>query len=444
MALLVNLKNKFLIGHERTIKAKKNILALTILNGLNVLVNLAIIPLTLGLLDEYKFGVWITLFNVLSWISIFDIGIGNGLRNKYTECIAQNNISDAKKYVSTAYFLVTGISFILMGIFLIPWLLINWSFIFNVSNSLSLELFYLVGITFFATCVQFVLKLITILLVANHEPYISTLINLISNVIIYLTLLYFNKILNGSLVQVGVIFVSIPLVVYSLFSFGLFKNRFKLTAPSIKFFDKRKVKSLFSLGIQFFIIQIAVIVIFSTDSMIITHVLTPKDVTSYNIVFRYFGIVTMAAGIIMTPFWSSYTDAASKNDYKWIKSVINKQIKAMIYVFIILLALILLSRWIIPIWLQKTISLSPILVIGMAGFVMISIWNNIFSFLLNGLSITKVQTYTSIIGILVNIPLSYFLAKVLGNGGVIIGTVISLSFFAIFGPRNAIKYLKSK
>lgn len=444
MAFLETLKNKFLLGHERTIKAKKNILALTVLNGLNILVSLATIPLTLSLLDEYKFGVWITLFNVLSWVSIFDIGIGNGLRNKYTECIAQNNMSEAKQYVSTAYFLVTGISFVLMGLFLIPWLLVDWNIVFNVPKSLSLELFNLIGISFFATCFQFVLKLITILLVANHKPYISTLINLISNVIIYIFLFcFFNKI-KDSLVQIGVIFFSIPLVVYSLFSFGLFQNQFKQTAPSVKFFDKKKVRSLFSLGIQFFVIQIAVIVIFSTDSMIITHVLTPKDVTSYNIAFRYFSIVTMAAGIIMTPFWSAYTDAAAKNDYKWIKSVITKQIKAMIYVVIILVALILLSRWIIPIWLQKNISLSPILVIGMAGFALISIWNNIFSFLLNGLSITKVQTYTSIIGIIVNIPLSYFLAKALGNGGVILGTVISLSFFAIFGPRNAINYLKSK
>ncbi|SFO74243.1 hypothetical protein SAMN04488519_11313 [Algoriphagus ornithinivorans] len=85
-------------------QSKKNILALFFIKGYSIAVSLALIPLTLKLLNEFQYGIWITLFNVLSWISIFDIGIGNGLRNKFTEALAKNKIEEAGKYVSTAYF----------------------------------------------------------------------------------------------------------------------------------------------------------------------------------------------------------------------------------------------------------------------------------------------------------------------------------------------------
>lgn len=444
MAILSTFKAKFLGGHERTVRAKKNIFALLVLKGYSVAISLALIPLTLKLLDEYQYGVWITIFNVLSWISIFDIGIGNGLRNRFSEALAIGNFKEAKAYVSTAYFLMMGISILLIVLFLIPWFLVEWTIVFNVPEYLGQDLFFLVGVAFFLTSMQFTIKLIGTLLTASHQPSISALIGTISNTLIFLAFLFLKPLATDSLFVVGLVYTGIPLLVFLVASFYFFTHQFSEFSPSIKFFNKGKVESLFSLGSQFFIIQIAVVVIFSTDSLIITHTLSPKEVTSYNIVLRYFGIVTMTAGILMTPFWSAYTEAASKNDFNWIKLTLKKQLKLMLYVFLLVLVLLLSSKWLIPLWLQEKMVLSPLLLIGMAGFAIISVWNNIFSYLLNGLSLTRVQTYTSVIGTIINIPLSIYFAKNFGNGGVVLATIISLSFFAIFGSRQAFSYLKFK
>lgn len=438
------IKEKLFGGHERSVRAKKNIIALVVLKGYSLVISLALIPLTLKLLDDYKYGVWITLFNVLSWISIFDIGIGNGLRNKFTAAIAVKDIKEAKAYVSTAYFLMLSISILLIFLFLIPWYLVDWARVFNIPDHQSKDLLYLIGITFILTSVQFTIKLIGILLTANHQPSKAALIGSISNTLIFLTLFFLKPIATDSLFVIGFVYTGVPLIVFAIASLYFFRRQFNYVSPNIKFFEIKKVQSLFSLGSQFFIIQIAVVIIFSTDSMIITHTLSPKEVTPYNIVLRYFGTVTMAAGVFMTPFWSAYTEAAAKNDFFWIKSILKKQLKAMLYVLLIVLALLFSARWLIPFWIQENIYLSTLLLIGMAGFVFISVWNNIFSFLLNGLSITRVQIYSSVIGTIVNIPLSIYFAKIWGNGGVILATIISLSFFALFGSREAFAYLKSR
>ena len=47
-----------------------------------------------------------------------------------------------------------------------------------------------------------------------------------------------------------------------------------------------------NIGLDFFIIQIASIILFSTDNFIITQLFGPEQVTPYNIALKYFTIIT--------------------------------------------------------------------------------------------------------------------------------------------------------
>ena len=440
--LIQKTKNFINNGHERSVKTKKNIIVLFALKGYSVAINLALIPLTLLLLDDYKYGVWITLFNMLSWISIFDIGIGNGVRNKFAESMANRNFGDAREYVSTGYILLAIISVGLVTLFIFPWIVINWAIVFNVNLALKNELTYLVGIVFLLTCIQFALKLIGTILTADHKPAMAGLLTAISNTIILIVFFFGKQILNGNLFLIGALYSLLPVIVIFLTSIILFNGKYKYIKPSIRFYNQKKVKDLFGLGMRFFVIQIAVLIIFQTDSLIIAHTLSPNEVTSYNIVFRYFGVITMLTGIILTPLWSAYTDAFALKDYSWIKKIIKKQLFLLIGVVLVVVILFFSANKLIPIWLQRPIFLNSTLLLGMAIFTIISVWNNIFSFLLNGLSRTKIQIITSIVGMIINIPISIYLAKILGNGGVIIGSIISLSFFAILGAYETYRIFK--
>lgn len=446
MAVLDHIKSKLFSGHERSVRAKKNILALAGLKGYSVAVSLALIPLTLKLLDEYQYGVWITLFNVLSWISIFDIGIGNGLRNKFAEAMAKNRIEEAREYVSTAYFLMFGISISLILIFIIPWIIVDWIKVFNVPSEFGNDIFFLVGITFLLTSFQFCLKLIDTLLTANHKPAWSALMGTISNTLILLLLWLGKDMVNDSLFAVGFIYTGVPLLVFLLSSLYFFSNQFKSVSPKISFFRKSKVKSLFSLGMQFFIIQIAVVVIFSTDSMIITHMLSPKEVTPYSIVFRYFSVVTMAAGIIMTPLWSAYTEAAAKGDLQWIRNILKKQLILFSFLVVVVFILYMFGRPLIKLWLKNDIVFSNHLFMGMALYTILSLWNNIFSFFLGGLSLVRLGTFLTTITALLNIPLSIYFIKVFDNdvGGVIYATAVCIGITAIVSPIQTWYFLFAK
>ena len=441
MAFCKSIIKKIFSGHERTIKAKKNALYLIFFKGWATLVSFLLIPITLRLLDDTKYGVWITLFNMLSWISIFDIGLGNGLRNKFTECMTLNKIKDAKEYVSTAYIAMSFISFLLIFLFFIPWYIIDWSTVFNISDSLNQELTFLIGIAFSLTSLQFTLKIIGSLLTAIHKPALSAIIVAVSNSIVLVLFLSFANFYQDELAFIGFTYTFVPLFVFLIASVVVFNSILKNVKPSIKSFKKQKVKDLFSLGLKFFFIQIAVIVLFSTDSIIITQILSPAEVTSYNIILRYFSVITFFTGILLTPLWSAYTEAVTKKDLRWIKKVLKDQMVMVAIIGVIIISLYFSSDFVLRIWLNRHVKVSSSLLIGMALFTFVSVWNNIFSFVLNGMSKTKVQIWTSIIAAIINIPLSIKLGNYFGNGGVIFGTVICMSLFAFFGAKQVFNIL---
>ena len=62
-------------------------------------------------------------------------------------------------------------------------------------------------------------------------------------------------------------------------------------------------------------------VLFSTDNFIISKLFGPEEVVPYNIAFKYFSIITMVYSILLTPYWSSFTEAYTKNDFVWIKKI---------------------------------------------------------------------------------------------------------------------------
>ena len=101
-------------GHQRSVKAKKNILAVFFLKGISVVISFLFVPLAIKFLGTEKYGIWLTVSSVIAWINIFDFGLGNGLRNKLVEAITLKKNHLAKTYVSTSYVMVFLLSVVRM------------------------------------------------------------------------------------------------------------------------------------------------------------------------------------------------------------------------------------------------------------------------------------------------------------------------------------------
>ena len=61
-------------------KVFKNSALSVLYKGIGMVLSLISAPLILNCLGEEKYGVWVSLLSIVSWIYYLDLGIGNGLR----------------------------------------------------------------------------------------------------------------------------------------------------------------------------------------------------------------------------------------------------------------------------------------------------------------------------------------------------------------------------
>ncbi len=437
--MLSSIKLFFAKGAERTQQIKKNIIASFILKGGNIVISFILIPLTINYVNPTQYGIWITLGSIVNWFSFFDIGFGNGLRNKIAEANALNQPQDANRYISTTYAALTIISVIVFLVFFVANHFINWNLILNISPGILNNLQQIALIFFACFCVQFVTQIINIVLVAFHSPSRVSLISffgqLISLIVIYILTLK----TKGSLQNLVLVLAGVPLIVQFLASLWYYNTDYRDFLPRFRFINFKYAKEILKIGGLFFIIQIGALILYETDNIVITQVFGPRDVTVFNIAYKLFFVVVMVSTIIMNPFWSAFTEAFSKNNFEWIKTTIRKMYYYLAAACLMSLLLFLVSPVIYKIWVGKQIKVPVLLSFTMALQVIGHCWLIINCFFLNGIGKIRLQVYLYIICMIINIPLSIFLCRITGST---IG--VTISNLLIFAYMNIVLYIQSK
>lgn len=447
---VINLKDHLLgilnSGNVRSVKAKKNILASFGIKGISIIIGFIFVPLLIDYLGTFEYGIWITLGSIVGWINYFDIGLGNGLRNKFAEALAKDEKKLAQIYVSTTYAALSMIFGAFFVIFLTINPFLNWSIILNGPEAMQSELSTLAVITIGFFLIRFIFRLIAIIITADQRPAISNAFDPISNVVALVVILVLMKTTPPSLINLGLVLGGAPVLVLIIATLYFFNKDYKAYRPILSMVNMKYFKDLAGLGFQFFIIQITVVVIMSTNNLIITQVVGPEAVTSYSVAYKYFGLISMLFVIITNTYWSAFTEAFVKKDFEWIKRVMRGMIKIWLGIIVVIAIMLVVSNPFYLLWVGDKVKVPFMLSFFTALFVVVYIWYSIFIYFINGTGKIKLQLYTAVTVAIFNIPLSIFLAKTMGMGssGVILGSCISYLPGAILGPIQYYKLVHEK
>lgn len=399
-------------------KAAKNVMVSFGIKGLSMIFSFILVPLTLSYLTQYEYGVWLTISSILVWIDFFDIGLGNGLRNKLTECIALGDWDKGRSYVSTTYFVLSVIGVFVILVFYLASHFIKWDVVLNTIDHPIDRLGETVFIVFILCVVNFVMKIIGTIFTANQEPMMSNLFSCLGQGVSILLIFILKQITPGNLMYVAVCFSVSPILVYLVSYPYAFKRRFPQLSPSVKYIDSRLIKDIAGLGVQFFLIQIVCLILYQSSNIIIAQLFSPSEVTPYNIGYRYMNLATMLFMIIITPLWSAITDANAKQDFVWIKKSISVMMRIWIAFIAFVVVLFFLSSFIIPLWIGDEIVVPKSILVAIGSFVIIDMWNKVLASFANGTSHLKVQIATSVIEGVLFIPLSILMSRYCGVAGV--------------------------
>lgn len=401
------------------------------------------LPVLIYYLGQEKFGIWTTLLSVLSWIVFLDLGIGNSLRNKVAETLINGEETKASQFIGAGYALVGLIALTVWCLLVISSYFINWQNFFNTTAISESSLRNVVQLSISFVLVNLCLGLISSLFSAVQMISITVLGQLFTNLILLGLVLFLSINSTESINNLALVY-GISLVLPNIFMSLFFFKKYPHLSLKINF-QKIYARSLLRVGAQFFIIQLAVLVITTTDRLLIIQFFGPEDVTLYEIVFKLFSVVIIVHGFISAPLWSAYTDAYQNKEIDWIRNMLHKQLLMFIGFLLVIAILMTFASLIIKTWIGENIRIPFQLIIAMGIFVAISIWNNIFAIFINGIGKIHVQFYTALIAMLVNIPVSIYLIRNtdLGISAVIAGACFSLALAAFVLPVQVHRLLRN-
>lgn len=391
------------------------------------------VPIVLNYLGIEKYGIWSTILTILSWISYFDVGIGNGLRNRLTESLNKHD-NESKCLISSTYAFITIIMIMVVIIVSGIAIFLDWEKIFGVCQiNENLTKIILLSVAFVA--VNFILSICKNVLYALQKAAYVSVMELMIQLINLGGILVAKQFMPSSLFIMAFIYGLSMIIVNAITNIVIYSKN-KNLCPNFKYIDTQSGKQITNLGLQFFVIQISALVLFTTDNLIISHLYGAVNVTPYSTVNKLFHVIIGIYSALLSPVWSAVTKAKSKQQYIKIKELVYKLQILMVPFFIGTVALMFVFRPVMAIWLGQELHYSTSLIFFAGMYCLLSNWCNMYANVANGLELMRISMITAVIQAIINIPLSLILAELfsMGSAGVLGGTVLSMGIAAVTLP----------
>ena len=395
---------------------------------LAICVSVISVPLTIGYLGKERYGAWVTIVSVVTFLSITDFGLAGSLTNAIGKAQAGEDHARGQRLVSSALLMLSLIASVILiaAVVLAPRIA---ALLFpNLQSPVArAEIVPAVMIALSIFALNLPLFVSSRVLAAHQESALANVWNIAAsfgNLAALLLVIWF----RGGL----------PWLVFGCFGFGLASNiacavwlfgiHKPWLRPSLASVDLAFVKILFSDGWKFFVIGIGWMVNWQTDNMVIAHFLGAAQVTPYAVTFSLFAIATGLQTLAYPNLWPAYTEAHAQGDYEWIRKTLRSNFKFSFFTATaIVVFLTIFGGEIIRLWAGAAAVPPFSVIVWMALWRLMLSTLLVGSCLLNATGHLKGMTIYGTATAVLNLALSILLAKIYGITGVIAATVIAFA-----------------
>jgi len=394
--------------------------------GAALLISLVSLPLTVRYLGPQRYGIWITISSMVVMLSVMDLGIANSLTNMISRAYARDDRTEAQRYYATAYWISMSISVALGLTALAVWPHVNWGSLFKVTDpglSRQISLCVAIAVTFFLMSLP--LNLVNRVLSGYQQTQITNYFNLLSSFLGLAAIVVVVR-LHGSLVMLMLVY-SATLLTGTIFLnawVNLWDRPWLLPKPSAV--DRTVIRGLLGSGMGFFLLQIAGLIVFNSDNLVISHYLGAADVVPYSVTWKLAGYAAVLQTAIFPSLWPAYAEAYEKGDYAWVRKAFWTGVRVgMGTVSVAIVGLLLVGRPVIRLYLGPAAVPSQILLIAICGWTLMSTGMDLQACFLAAINRVRLQGALSVVAAVLNLWLSIVLVKRIGSLGVVLGTIIS-------------------
>ena len=411
-----------------------------LLKGLSMIITFASVPVILKFVSYEIYGVYLALTSSFALINIMDIGLGDGLRNKFAESRTTGDTEMAKAYVSTTYFTNFVLTTIIVVSYFILEPFVNWNNFLNISTPYN-DLKLVARILIIATAIKFFLQAILNMLKGDQKYITFSVIGFSLNLVsILLVFLLYKLNIEGNLIYLVGAFFVIPNLILLGVNIVYFSKSYAEFSPNFRHIKKTILKSLSSLSLKFFMVNIMGVIALQSINIIVIRYFDPALVVDFNLLFKYYFLVISISFILFNPIWSTFTEAVVKKDLQWTKRLLKRSLQISVMLSLILPFMIIFSNDFISLWSGHLFTSSITLNILFGIWVVLNIVSEPYKMLLKGSGELNSYVVVSVLFTLIQLLISLVLIEVFDFAltAILLGCVLSQSLYLGFF------YVKSK
>lgn len=396
------------------------------------LVNAISVPITVRYLGPEEYGLWVTISMTIAMLVVLDIGIASTLTNLISEAYAHEDRESAGRYFATAFWMTTAVALALGVAGWLLWPHIDFAYLLNLKDpALTTE----VSRATMAAGALFLLGLPAGLaaraLAGYQELHFANLFSAGGNVLA-LGAIVLVVVVHGSLAVLVAAYAGAITLGGVACLVWLCAVRKPWLAPWPRRVELGLTRRIFTSGGQFFVMQLAGLVVFNSDNLVISHYLGAAQVTPYNVTWRLVNYMTAAQVLLFPAMWPAYAEAWTRRDLGWIRGAY-RRLRRFTGLTLAAGAVVLLvfGQSVIRIWA------GPAAVPSRSLLQLMCVWMVIFAVSTNEACLmaatnrVKRQAIASGLSAVANLALTLYWVRTIGLIGVLLGTVVSYLVFVL-------------
>jgi O-antigen/teichoic acid export membrane protein len=408
-------------------------------------ITLVSLPLAVRYLGAERYGVWATITATVVWINLLDLGIANTLTNSISRAYALDDKASAARYFTNALLITGTVAAFVGAAFAALGSRVNWTRLFNVSASVpAAEVRNTVVVAAVLMLIGLPCNLGGKLQAGYQELHRNNYVACVGAVagVMGLALGVALRVSMPTLFVMSIGCLTFASLANLIFIVTWLKP-WLLPRPSL--LDRSVSRELLSSGSSFFFIQVAAVVVFSSDNIVVSHYLGAAEVTPYSVTWRLVGFAAVLQSLIFPALWPAYAEAYAKRDYGWIRRTFSMVMRGTVALNLCCMVLLIaFGRTLIRVWAGPAAVPTFLLLLAMAVWALISGFMSVESCLLAALNRTREQAGLSIVAAAVNLALSIALVRHIGALGVIGGTILSYILVLVIPQTMIVRSLFKK
>ncbi len=410
------------------------------------------VPLTIRYLGTERYSLWMTISSVVAMMAFADLGIGNGLLNAVSDTHGRDDHATAARYVSSAFFMLSAIGALVLLLTLAGYRIIPWAAIFNVNSALAIREAAPACAVFIACfAVNLPLGVVQRVQLGIQEGYSTHIWTGIGSVIGLAGILVAIH-MRAGLPWLVVCMAGGPIIASAMNGAVLFGVQRPWLRPRFSYASSGAAKRVFSTGLMFFIMQIAITIGYQADNLVVAQVLGADKVAQYAVPFKLFSISPMLLAMIMMPLWPAYGEAIARGDKGWIIKTLKRSLILGLAISLPANALLIVfGRQIVHGWVGPRIAPTLPLLWGLGIWGVMTGISWPLGMFLNGINAVRFQAACGSVMAASSIVLAIFLTRRVGVPGAVYAMSLAQGLcvllpVALYMPRllNRVKSSQSE